>query len=187
MLDLTKAILPSSVNVDGMDFPIQTDFRFWLNFSRIVSDGRQHELSEFDFLYKEEVPVDRQKGLDELMAFYLPNNPLPRVDESSGDEIIFDYDIDSEMIYSGFYQQYGIDLLDENLRLHFHKFRALLSGLKGTKLNDVMGYRLYVSRKDGSYEKDMLKLKAAWKIEREEELTEEEKKMLEEFDSKVKC
>lgn len=61
----------------------------------------------------------------------------------------FDFDQDAQLIYAGFWQTYGIDLFEEQGRLHWYKFQALLSGLpddtkfsrvreiRTTKLSDI--------------------------------------------------
>lgn len=46
----------------------------------------------------------------------------------------------------------------------------MISGLHSTKLNDVIGYRLYRKpSKADSYEKDMMRLKHVWRIESEDD------------------
>lgn len=41
----------------------------------------------------------------------------------------FSYIQDAEMIYAGFMQQYGIDLVEQQGKMHWDKFKALLHGL----------------------------------------------------------
>ena len=81
------------------------------------------------------------------------------------------------MIYAAFLQQYNIDLIDVE-ELHWWKFLALLKGLNGTKLDDVMKWRNY--KKDTRPNVDVYEeLRDAWEIQRE--LSEQEKLELEEF------
>lgn len=84
-------------------------------------------------------------------------NPLPikKMVES------YRINYDGDFIYSAFMQAYGIDLIDEQGKLDWNKFCALLKGLpKDTKFVEVCGYRTYEkpSKKD-TYEKQMMKLK----------------------------
>jgi len=57
-------------------------------------------------------------------------------------EQVIDFNVDAELIYSAFMQAYGIDLIDEQGKLHWLKFRALLHGLPTeTRLMEIIGYR----------------------------------------------
>ena len=88
---------------------------------------------------------------------------------------MIDYDTDADLIYAAFMEVYGIDLTEE--RLHWHKFRALMDGLHGTKLNEVIGYRLYDGSDAGDWKKRMAEFHEMWELP--EELTDE-------FDAKLK-
>lgn len=180
MIDLTKKVLPCSIEVYGRIFPIHTDFQYYILFSRMIAE--KHRLSDFDFLYTEKVPADRQRGLDGLMRFAFPERELPKDIGEETDEIILDYEKDADFIYSAFFHYYHIDLMAEKLSMHWYKFSSLLNGLKETKLNDIMGFRSYRPKQtDGrEYKTQMLRLKEMWRIE--PPLTEEEKKAVEKFE-----
>lgn len=50
---------------------------------------------------------------------------------------------DAPYIYSSFLQEYGVDLVDEQGKLHWFKFTALMSGLRDeTKFKEIIGIRL---------------------------------------------
>lgn len=183
MIDLSKSkTLSDSVIVSGKVYCIHTDFQFFITFQRMCNE--KHALSDFDFMFVE-VPKDEHKAeaLKALISFAYPKKELPREIESVNDEILIDYELDSDLIYSAFYEQYKIDLKADNLHLHWYKFRALLDGLQNTKLNKVIEYRSYIpSQSDGKeYKKFMLKMKDAWRIERK--LTDSEQKAIEKFDA----
>ncbi len=179
MIDLSKKGLPCSVEVHGSVYPIRTDFQYYIIFSRMAKE--RHSLGDFDFFYTEKVPADRQKGLDALLRFAFPKRELPKDTGNDTGETVLDYEKDADFIYSAFYHYYGIDLMAENLSLHWYKFSSLLNGLKETKLNDIMGFRSYRPRQtDGrEYKSQMLKLKEMWRIE--EPLSEDEQKELAKF------
>ena len=92
--------------------------------------------------------------------------------------IALDYELDSDLIYSAFLQQYGIDLAEVK-ELHWHKFCALLRGITDdTKLGQVMQYRCY--EKDTRKDIDVYEeLKYAWEIETP--LSGDEQQELDEF------
>lgn len=190
MLDLTKALLPDSVMVSGQYFKIHTDFRYWINFGNIIKNDVKNAkgvlLTDFDFLYVDKKPNDRQKGLEALFAFYMPKRALPRTTGEINDVTLYDFTLDSDLIFSAFYQQYKIDLFDEKLKLHWHKFNALLEGLRETKFTDVIGYRSYSSTNKKQYDQTMSELKRAWEIKEEQPLSEKEKEELKKFEDKLK-
>ena len=180
MIDLSKKGLPCSIEVHGKIYPIKTDFQYYIILSRMTKEN--HQLKDFDFFYLEDIPADRQQGINRLFEFAFPKPELPKDTGEEPDGIILDYEKDADFIYSAFFHYYNIDLMEEKLSLHWYKFSSLLNGLKETKLNDIMGFRSYKPRKnDGNeYKTQMLKLKEMWKIE--EPLTEEEQKELEKFE-----
>lgn len=182
-MTLKKMLLPSSVKVDGNFFEIHTSHPYWLTFASLLGQ-KDTKFTDFDFMFVEKVPEDRKKAFFALYDFYLNKSLLPRATgEVEDSEIAFDYEIDAELIYSAFMEQYKIDLFDTPL--HWHKFKALLNGLHDTKLNRVMEYRLYKKPgKNDTQEHFMQKMKRAWRIETEEE--KEEIERLENFSKLLK-
>ena len=173
MLDLTKKSLPNTVRVGGSDFSIYTDFRLWMRFEIEVSKLKQGEKMDVSYLFKNEMPS--YCSIQNLFVFSHPKCPLPR-DIHHKSVIALDYELDSDLIYSAFLGQYGIDLFEID-ELHWHKFLALLRGINdSTRLREVMGYRCYEKRN----EKDIdiyAELRRAWEIERktQEDIAEEQK------------
>ena len=172
MIDLSRIIdLPDSVIVSGKSYRINTDYQFFILFSQMVKHPHRYE--EYNYLYKGAIPPDLKAGF-EAIKDYEP------------DAILLDYEIDADLIYSAFWQRYGIDLKKRNLHLHWYKFQALLAGLTDTKLNKVMEYRAYVPKESDNkeYKKYMLQMKAMWQIEKE--YSDEEKAAIAAFDSQLK-
>ena len=183
-MTFTKAALPSSIEAGGKFYPIHTDFRYALLFLQRVREDAP--LAEMDFMYKGEPPDDRAAGLNAIAEWISPKQELPRPSRVESGDVLLDYEKDAPLIYAAFYEMYGIDLFDEGLRLHWHKFLALLSGLHGTRLNEVMECRSYKPRKGepAEYRREMIRLKEMWRVE--EPLTAEEQAALDKFQSKLK-
>ena len=175
MLDLTRKSLPNTVKVGGKDFSVYTDFRVWMRFENSLDKHRNNDLIPVDYLFKNEKPV--YCDISDLLAFSRPKNELPRRVRGTSDALLIDFRLDSDLTYAAFLQQYRIDLIDIP-ELHWHKFLALLWGLKGTMLDEVMGYRSYTGRTDKTINPHE-EMREAWAIEKP--LTEEEKAELEEF------
>lgn len=179
MIDLFKNTLPDAITVDGNVYPIHTDFRYFILFYRLSKLKRP--ISEYVCMFNADIPEDMNKAIIELTKFANPPKELPRPIGDGNGEIIIDFDLDSDFIYSAFLEQYGIDLTlpPEQFQLHWYKFMALLNGLHDTKLNEIMGFRGYEDKKT-DYKTQMNNLKQAWRIEY---ITEEEQKIIDDFNS----
>lgn len=175
MIDLSKVKLPDCIEAAGSFFTIKTDFRLWLNFSRIVNK-KGAVVDDVDFIYTDTIPPaeNKKEAFEKLLEFFQPKTPLPRpIGESSGGKVL-DYEIDADLIYAAFYEQYGIDLLETDkhghaVQIHWHRFLALLSGLHNTKLNEVMSWRSWTGDTKTEYGKQMQKLRNAWELPEEKD------------------
>jgi hypothetical protein len=179
MLDLKKAKLPEAVEVDGSLYTIHTSFKYWLRFLELIADN-QTPPQDFDFMYIEEKPASRINGLIALVQFCNPPQILPRTErkEQSSDKAV-DYAIDADYIFAAFMERYGIDLVESDM--HWYKFQALFMGLHDTKLNEIIGYRLYenTSGKRDNYTRQMEKLRTAWELPQESDEEDEDLKAFE--------
>lgn len=191
MIDLSKVKLPDCIEAAGSFFTIKTDFRLWLNFSRIVNT-KGAVVDDVDFIYTDTIPPaeNKKEAFEKLLEFFQPKTPLPRpIGESSGGKVL-DYEIDADLIYAAFYEQYGIDLLETDkhghaVQIHWHRFLALLSGLHNTKLNEVMSWRSWTGDTKTEYGKQMQKLRNAWELP--EEKDEKVQEDLEKFNLLFNC
>lgn len=176
MIDLTRPnSLPDTIIDGGREFKVYTDFRVWMQFEISLTKMCKNDFLRVEYLFPGDMP--RYCNINSLLKFSRPKNELPRQMFGARDVIVIDYELDSDLIYSAFLGQYGIDLVDVE-HLHWHKFLALLSGLNdSTRLREVMGYRCY----EKSTEKEEVwraKLRRAWEIDR---MTAEEREELDEF------
>ena len=165
--------LPNVVEINGSLFSIHTDFRAWMRFENEVARMGRDDKIDVSYLFKGDMPY--QCSVYDLFSFSRPRSELPRHKGHSW-VISLDYEIDSDYIYAAFLSQYGIDLVDVE-HLHWHKFLALVKGLKEDEvIRKIMSYRNY--EKTDSKKDIYMELRRAWEIDR---MTEEEKEELEEF------
>lgn len=175
MIDLTRKSLPNTIEVYGRAFSVYTDFRVWLRFEIELAEHRSKEPLNIDYIFKNDRPV--YCPIRDILQFARPKNELPRSVRGTSDARIIDFRVDSDLIYAAFLQQYGIDLIDVP-ELHWHKFLALFRGLKGTKLDEVMGYRCYEKQTNKNID-PYEEMRDAWALETI--LTPEEEEELEAF------
>lgn len=88
-------------------------------------------------------------------------------EKESADQKLFDFNVDSGLLYSAFFQVYGVDLRKEDF--HWWQFMELFRGLPdGTKLSHVIEIRGRKTRKGASAEErlQLTKLKNAYAIDK---------------------
>ena len=104
----------------------------------------------------------------EVVDYDLQGNPMPK----KATKKLIDIEKDAEFIYSSFRQAYRIDLLDEQGKLHWHKFQALLNGLpENTIFKRIIQIRAWEPSKNESkeYKKSMSELQEIYSLEEEQE------------------
>ena len=93
--------------------------------------------------------VDNTEELSDLSfndKYKIVNGVLKRClgsgsEETTGEKV-YDFTLDADFIYASFFSEYGIDLIAEQGKLHWQKFKSLLNGLsEDSKFMKVIGYR----------------------------------------------
>lgn len=136
MIDLERRGLPDRLVVEGAEVPIDTSFRTWLRFSRLLGEG---------VAWPGVFPGGEPEGdwLAPALEFLKSENPVPH-DGPEGPRL--DWLADSDWLVGGFLQAYGIDLTTADL--HWHYFLALVRSLpSSTRVSEVLGHRGW--RRDG--------------------------------------
>lgn len=81
------------------------------------------------------------KDVEENRPVDIAGNPMPDVPDDDKKKV-YDLKQDAEYIYASFYSDYGIDLFEQQGKLHWEKFKALLNGLTdGSKFMKVIEIR----------------------------------------------
>ena len=142
--------LPTTVEIDGRDIPIQTDFRTAILFEMLVQDKtiskEEKAAYALQLWFSEGIPDNLDEATDKMLWFYTcgktesVEQAANKAQKTSIDKRIYDFDIDAELIYAGFLTQYGIDLQDEDM--HWWKFSAMFAGLEESReISRIMQYR----------------------------------------------
>lgn len=156
-MKITKAVLPCHVTAGDRFIEIHHEHWYWLMFDEVL---RRESVTiddiRFIFVNDDYVGIDVNILFPALIDFYRQPAQIPR-DMGSGGKRLIDYTLDADLIYAGFLQCYGVDIIDTPI--HWHKFLSMLRGLHGTALNDVMGYRAYTGK-----DKEMIKARNAWAL-----------------------
>lgn len=170
MIDLRETYLPDSLEVDGVEWPIETDFRVWL---RWVTDVDEHGVA-MPYVFEESAqggyampPGTSWVAAAQGFASARPTTPMQR----KGQERVFDLVLDGDYIVGAFQQAYGIDLTEPSCKLHWWRFMALLHSIPGsTRLSEIMGYRGWKKPpKRTNLDDENSDLKREWSLPDEEE------------------
>lgn len=162
--------LPTEVEVNGKIYKINADFRTSIQFEilmqkRELTQEQQsfaNELCELDEemdkeiaellakyktgleLYYKEIPEDINEAINKMLWFYecgKENIDKKKSKKSGSGKKIYNYNYDADYIYAAFFEQYHIDLAEQEL--HWWKFSALFSALSDDcMISKIITYRV---------------------------------------------
>ena len=154
-MNIITDVLPECITVDGKEYPINSDFKVWIRFEKLIldimSNPEQAVIEIFKLCFKRDktrykLPLKFDSTLKALTQFYTLKTEETEAHENNADinnakrQRIYSYEYDSKYIYAAFVQQYGIDLCSCNM--HWWKFHALMSSVSAdTKFGEIMGIR----------------------------------------------
>lgn len=122
--------LPESVLVKGEPVPIRTDFRVWVQFEQGLLTGTD-DWELLRLVFPGAFPLDAQGLVEGVLWFYRRGGQREEAREGTAPlpsaERFYDFAQDADVIFSSFWQTYGIDL--SAAALHWWDFSRLLWGL----------------------------------------------------------
>lgn len=183
--------LPVDVNINGVLYKINSDYRTSIIFAKIIEENELTEdiIIKILELYYPIIPKDIEQAINYIFWFYTcgKNEEEKSKSKSTGkNKKIYDYEEDAQYIYSAFLSQYKIDLQDIEY-LHWWKFKALFESLsEDNEIVKIMQYRaMDLSKiKDKEQKKFYKKMKDIYKLK--EKINEEDKKALDEIKKLLK-
>ena len=148
MLNILIDLLPKCVEVSGKEFTIDSNFRASILFELMVQDNTLSDeekiIQALEIYYGDNIPQDIPEAIDKILEFYRGGKEEIRATKGKGKSKniqVYSYEHDSELIYSAFMRDYGIDLQDIKY-LHWWKFKALFRGLsEDNEIVKAMRYR----------------------------------------------
>lgn len=159
--------LPDTVQIDGADYPIHTDFRTSIDFELLFFEdlnGLDILMRGLELYYDENIPQNQIAAVEAMMWFYRGGEEEKKKASSAG-KIPYSFSCDTDYIFSAFLDQYRIDLWAVEY-LHWWKFRAMFKSLTDDKkISEIMMYRTMridskMSREQKAFYRKMQKLYA---------------------------
>lgn len=157
--------LPESVIIDGIKYPIASDFKALCAIELCLLEKTPNGINEklhrifcgnqaLDWFYKGNVPTNKKKANYELLAFHRCYKEQKESTTSSVKKTImrgYDFEVDSGAIFSAFLLR-GIDLTKCNM--HWFKFKAIFQDLpEDCLMRKLMHWRTADTSKMGKSEK----------------------------------
>jgi hypothetical protein len=177
--------LPETEIVEGEAYPINTDYRVWVQFELnitkfIKTDDERLIIECLKLCFVKKLPPTLALAFNALLDFYKgiekKENGLGGGKNTGESKRVYCFEHDCELVYAAFLSQYNIDLTEVG-NLHWWKFKAMFKGLEESNvICKIMGYRSYKGK-----DKEYLKLKRMYAIP--SELSKEEQKKIEEFEA----
>ena len=149
-MGILESRLPTSVLIDGVEYPIQSNFRTMIKFEQLMQDPEVNDQDKVQLalrLFYPVVPDDMEQAVERLLWFYrcdkkenLYEKKAKRRKSRRMDRI-YDFEHDDDYIYAAFMAQYHLDLQKVEY-LHWWKFRAMFNSLNDdTQFVRIMEYR----------------------------------------------
>lgn len=161
--------LPDTLEVNGIDYKIVTDFREWIRVSTIIM-SKELEPSEKLMLlcgiFKEEIVLQSEEDVQSMfraISDFLKGcfNEKERSDKQS-QHTAYDFEVDYMYIITDFQREYNIDLINIGY-LHWWHFKMLFDNLSD---KSDMKQRIYYRTVDTAEIKDQDRKKEIRKIRR---------------------
>lgn len=149
--DFITGVLPETVLVDGIEYPIQCDFRIGMKFERLKNSAANDWDRVVRLLqaYYPRIPANIAGAIEGMMWFYRCGEPEEKEEDNgrrqryqrrNSKAPAYSFAQDAPYIYAAFKEQYGIDLTES--KMHWWKFMALFESLnEDTKMSRIMYYR----------------------------------------------
>ena len=125
---------PNAVTVNGLRYPLETDFRAAVKFELLVSSGEEDLLTLMTPFYPNGLHGNAEDAVTAALWFYRCGEDLPETKDTKKRTPSYSFEVDADTIFADFWRYYNIDLSSE--ALHWWTFRALLAGLP-----DDSGYK----------------------------------------------
>lgn len=154
MVNILLDGLPESVDVGGMEYPVNWGYRAMVLIEICMFDNRRNEeqrtLDALNIFYQQSIPSDFSTALERLLWFYRCGKTERKAGiNKSGAPVrqsrrSYCFNQDAPYIYAAFRTQYGIDLNStRNCDLHWWKFHAMFESFsEELKISKIMYYRV---------------------------------------------
>lgn len=133
---------PKSIEINGKSYEVETDFRFWAEFTETVEKEPKKAFGEVLRMFaKRRIPITNEAVEAVLETIFKKAFKLSCTKASTGKpKKVVDFVQDAPLIATAFKTQYNVDLQTE--KLHWWDFLEMFFGLtEEHQISKVIGYR----------------------------------------------
>jgi hypothetical protein len=153
MLNVITGYLPETVAVGGIDVPIATGFRTSIQVQRVIDSPLDdadiqaailmHYYGNLDAFDEDWLAASATGLLAAAMDFANAAEFAEATRADKGSSVrTFDWDTDQRRVVADFQREYGLDLADSGVKMHWWRFLALFEGLSDdSRTMTAIGYR----------------------------------------------
>lgn len=136
--------LPSSVEVNGIVYDIETDYRAAVEMALMVERGEKNPFLLCKPFFPGGIPQDISGAVEAVLFFFRCGEDAEKHTTNSqkpkDDKPAYSFEVDKEAIFADFWRYYNVDLSVE--KLHWWTFKSLLMGLpEKSNFKDRIYYR----------------------------------------------
>lgn len=135
--------LPQTIVVNGLEYPIKTNFRDWIRFETVMLSETEQKakIQTFVDIMNGAIPENFSSAVDAVIQFYQCGEQSSGKGGNIVNKRIYDYEKDQFLIYTAFLQCYHIDL-NRTDYMHWWQFKQMFLELPDEcKMKKVMMYR----------------------------------------------
>jgi hypothetical protein len=179
--------LEDEIEIEGKIYPLDLAFDTVLRFFDLMDDETFFDHEKINIAFKMFIDTDdefdfdiKYKAVKTIVETFIIRDDANESDSGNGgtSKQLYDLKQDAEYIYASFLQEYGIDLIEQQGKLRWEKFLALLGGLRdNTRFKEIVGIRAAeLPRGKGMEEerKRLRKLKRIYALKKDQKTKEAE-------------
>ena len=141
MFDIKKT-LPCSFSFEGREYRLNLSFNNVLNVLDLFRDKTLMNYEKYEFASVMLSDDNKKMPVTALNTIFEEYISIGRNSGNTTGLRTFDFEQDSIYIYSSFMADYGIDLFEQQNKMHWWKFISLFQGLSDkTKMHEVLSIR----------------------------------------------
>lgn len=125
-MNILTDTLPTTVDIGGRKYPINTDFRAGIEFECSELRTEEDFCRILTLYFGDKFPEDIRGAIEAISKFYACGE-TPSKEKQRNNKVAYSFEVDNQIIFADFWNYYNIDLSQEGL--HWWVFRALLLGL----------------------------------------------------------
>lgn len=134
---------PESVEIDGEQFPVNSDFRFFVALETEIHANSEPDVAMMLFqFYLGNIPHNIEAAVERMIWFYKSYQPDVESEQEGGRNRgkWYDFTQDADVLLTSFLISYNLDLHKANI--HWWEFRRLMLNLPhNTPFMERVGYR----------------------------------------------